>query len=687
MPRQDSPDSEHVWIALPINQPSTSAATNISTTSQPDELSVFARARKDAKRKRHGNENAPDERPTVPDERPTAPDEDNPFLFTSQDGVVCPPVSKRQNTKSKDNPLSEQRQHDDTSESNSYIKTTTIQTITTIRTEVKRVITIKTTKEGSDDVVEELIYEEQDDPFIDEKADENVSEEIIVETGNCTYVRQPPPPPLPIDEMPRVSRRRKRHQDNDEPSTKKRRLEKDNTVLPSPPVLRRQTTAETIPATDTPGNEARLNKGTRVYARWSDGFYYPGVVFGVCGFKSGFCYEVLFDDGDKRKIRPSQLIARNSLSIGQSVMAQDPDGYYDPGIIVGLYTTPTDKGYEIELQKTKQRKKYTKRFVILSEGQVRLLVRTISNSSDKSTSSTEIITSSSGGQSKSRNTSAKDTNSPSPLTTTRTVAGDAETPKSTRKTKRRRQRRVGVAKESSSDGDVEKRKQTKRVKRGILKKPSVPTRTSPRKKTTKQTNSSTSGSTSTSPRKSPQQGSTTSVPTRTSQQANSSTSGPTRTSPRKSKSPRKYSQQANTSTNVPTNDTIFAGFAFLITRCCTMSSDSESEQPEFDRALIVRQIEAGGGVILKDFRETQDTVADRCFLISNSYCRTVKYFQCLANGIPMVSHTWIYDCTALNTLQDYKNYLLPAGRSLETDEVVECTTMTNVLGGLTVSKY
>lgn len=35
--------------------------------------------------------------------------------------------------------------------------------------------------------------------------------------------------------------------------------------------------------------------------------------------------------------------------------------------------------------------------------------------------------------------------------------------------------------------------------------------------------------------------------------------------------------------------------------------------------------------------------AKQCFLISNSYQRTIKYFQCLAAAIPCISHLWIRD--------------------------------------------
>lgn len=586
MPRQDSPDSLNVGTPLPINKPSTSTApippTMRPAPNRPSEMSVFARARKEAKRPR--------------EEQHIQEENTDPFLFTSQDAAVGPPVAKRQKT----HPSRDNKETDGERAGFVFQNTTTIKTFKTITTVVRRITSIVTTKEDTGEVVDTVEYEDQDDPIIDEKVDVKVNVETILQTENG-YVRQPTPR-VAVEQLPRVSPRVKGRRLESKKEQKRVKTTEDEEK--SKNITEDSSEAETPP---------RLPTGTRVFARWSDGYYYPGAVIGIAEFATGRCYDVRFDDGDKRKIRPNQLVVRESLDIGQSVFAQDPDGFYDQGTIVGR-PSGEDSMYEIELKKSKQRKRYLKKFIILSEKQVKTLLHTSSSSGTMDSESSKLLKSSSSNissSSKSRDTSAKDTSGSS----NELVAKDnVETPKSSRKAKRRNQKRKRRGAQSTSEESTEEKakKPVKRVKRDLLK-----------------------------------------------------TSEPTRTSPRKKKA--------------PSNDTMFAGFAFLITRCCNVS-DSESELQEFDRAQIERNIEAGGGVILRDFSETQNTVADRCFLISNSYCRTVKYFQCLANGIPMVSHMWIHDCTILNRLQDYKKYLLPAGRSLETGEVVECKT-TNA-GGL-----
>ncbi|KAK2489797.1 hypothetical protein MC885_005688, partial [Smutsia gigantea] len=68
----------------------------------------------------------------------------------------------------------------------------------------------------------------------------------------------------------------------------------------------------------------------------------------------------------------------------------------------------------------------------------------------------------------------------------------------------------------------------------------------------------------------------------------------------------------------------------------------------------------------------QCNTAYQCLLIADQHCRTRKYFLCLASGIPCVSHVWVHDSCHANQLQNYRNYLLPAGYSLEEQRVLDC---------------
>ncbi|NWX53435.1 TP53B protein, partial [Promerops cafer] len=140
---------------------------------------------------------------------------------------------------------------------------------------------------------------------------------------------------------------------------------------------------------------------------------------------------------------------------------------------------------------------------------------------------------------------------------------------------------------------------------------------------------------------------------------------------------------------LPHNKTLFLGYAFLLTMATpsdklvnrqkpsdgpTGSSEEEedfSEITPYDKHYIAQQLRAGAGYILEDFNETQCNVAYQCLLIADQHCRTQKYLLCLARGIPCVSHIWVHDSCHANQLQNYRNYLLPAGYSLQEQKLLE----------------
>ncbi|NXH31062.1 TP53B protein, partial [Myiagra hebetior] len=140
---------------------------------------------------------------------------------------------------------------------------------------------------------------------------------------------------------------------------------------------------------------------------------------------------------------------------------------------------------------------------------------------------------------------------------------------------------------------------------------------------------------------------------------------------------------------LPHNKTLFLGYAFLLTMATpsdklvnhqkssdgpTGSSEEEedfSEMTPYDKHYIEKQLRAGAGYILEDFNETQCNAAYQCLLIADQHCRTRKYLLCLARGIPCVSHIWVHDSCHANQLQNYRNYLLPAGYSLQEQKLLE----------------
>ncbi|XP_072480836.1 TP53-binding protein 1 isoform X3 [Notamacropus eugenii] len=140
---------------------------------------------------------------------------------------------------------------------------------------------------------------------------------------------------------------------------------------------------------------------------------------------------------------------------------------------------------------------------------------------------------------------------------------------------------------------------------------------------------------------------------------------------------------------LPHNKTLFLGYAFLLTMATandklanrsklpdgpTGSSEEEEEfleAPPYNKQYTESQLRAGAGYILEDFNEAQCNVAYQCLLIADQHCRTRKYFLCLASGIPCVSHVWVHDSCHANQLQNYRNYLLPAGYSLQEQRILE----------------
>ncbi|XP_070619649.1 TP53-binding protein 1 isoform X1 [Erythrolamprus reginae] len=148
---------------------------------------------------------------------------------------------------------------------------------------------------------------------------------------------------------------------------------------------------------------------------------------------------------------------------------------------------------------------------------------------------------------------------------------------------------------------------------------------------------------------------------------------------------------------LPQNKTLFLGYAFLLSmantaeklsshRKAAVSSEEEEfvERVPYNKPYTELQLQAGGGFILEDFNESQCSAAYECLLIADQHCRTRKYFLCLARGIPCVSHMWVHDSCLSNKTQNYKDYLLPAGYSLEEERLLEWHPRKNPFQGLRV---
>ncbi|KAA0723631.1 TP53-binding protein 1 [Triplophysa tibetana] len=125
---------------------------------------------------------------------------------------------------------------------------------------------------------------------------------------------------------------------------------------------------------------------------------------------------------------------------------------------------------------------------------------------------------------------------------------------------------------------------------------------------------------------------------------------------------------------LPENSSLFMGFVFMLTASSESERDSNqqlSDEDEesvqrapYNKGYTMRQLEAGGGLILPDFNEEQCKAAYQSLLIADQHCRTRKYLLCVAGGVPCVSQMWVRDCSQEKKLLNYRNYLLPAGLGL-----------------------
>ncbi|XP_069136776.1 uncharacterized protein [Argopecten irradians] len=116
------------------------------------------------------------------------------------------------------------------------------------------------------------------------------------------------------------------------------------------------------------------------------------------------------------------------------------------------------------------------------------------------------------------------------------------------------------------------------------------------------------------------------------------------------------------------------------------SSSNVADEPTipFDKNQLKVWIEDGGGIILEKYNEAEVSSARQCILLSDSYQRTVKYFQCLAAGLLCLSHVWVYDCYSEEELLDHKAYILPSGISLEKRRLMEWKPTLNLLVNMKV---
>ena len=83
---------------------------------------------------------------------------------------------------------------------------------------------------------------------------------------------------------------------------------------------------------------------------------------------------------------------------------------------------------------------------------------------------------------------------------------------------------------------------------------------------------------------------------------------------------------------------------------------------------------------------TDASKARFALLLADTHCRTLKYFQALALGVPCIHTRWVSDCVRTGRLLDWRPYLLASGQSSFLGEATCSRTLTfNPLSGGTVA--
>uniref|UniRef100_A0A8C0G8D0 BRCT domain-containing protein n=1 Tax=Chelonoidis abingdonii TaxID=106734 RepID=A0A8C0G8D0_CHEAB len=144
---------------------------------------------------------------------------------------------------------------------------------------------------------------------------------------------------------------------------------------------------------------------------------------------------------------------------------------------------------------------------------------------------------------------------------------------------------------------------------------------------------------------------------------------------------------------LPHNKTLFLGYAFLLTMATSSDKLAIHQKPsdgpagsseEEEGEMNLPHCTSRWNPVAVSLPPPQCNAAYQCLLIADQHCRTRKYFLCLASGIPCVSHVWVRDSCHANQLQNYRNYLLPAGYSLQEQRLLEWHPRENPFGNLKV---
>lgn len=395
--------------------------------------------------------------------------------------------------------------------------------------------------------------------------------------------------------------------------------------------------------------------GSRVIAKWKDGFYYPGTLKSSVDYSK---YFVCFDDGDSLLVKVNDILLIEQLPVGQSVMVLTKLDDFEYGLIIkqlpGCYLVETDAGHTGS---------YTYNQVILSADQAACII------ADR------------GGSF--RIQLPKSLEPPHHLSD---VSLDNLIDEPRRSAKKKAATPPPVKDEAEQAGQGQTTGRSRKRKLDMLQPQATSTPTSPKEKLEP-------------------------VPKQRRVETKSLQNSPVRGGLLSSPGRRSLSKAGGAGGDVVSKDIgpipkkkIFRGIYFLMThtdKCDVnqatdkkrshdssqgmLTDDSATEEVNlvpFNKDHLTLQIEAGDGTVVQDMDDQLLSSGKKLVLISSTHQRTLKYMQCLACGVPCLSHMWVVDSCTQGQLLNEKSYVLPAGISLERNRLMEWKKKGDIFLGL-----
>ncbi|XP_041368537.1 TP53-binding protein 1-like [Gigantopelta aegis] len=409
-------------------------------------------------------------------------------------------------------------------------------------------------------------------------------------------------------------------------------------------------------------------------ARWRDGFYYPGKIISMDEITK---YQILFDDGDSMLVKVKDILLIEQLPIGQSVMVMSQDGYFDCGLIVEHVYQADKLMYKVECDNGSN-KKCLRSEIILSEDQASCLM---------SDEELRITVSTPGHVIRKPAIVSLDNLIEGPRRSATKPKVQDKTDDVTHSTGKRK----GLKKMRDLDGaedDVPRSTERLTSKRGrSLKAASTPTPDRRKQLTVRETGRT--------PKKPAEK-----TPRKRKHPLDSRSSSPLGGAVQSPVSVRRSPRKGTVESSNPLMK-IFAGMVFLLSHAdkslvqreqekklledssLETSADENITDEEqlfgFDKEYLRMEIERRSGLVIDKYNKLKADGAIACYLISDTYQRTIKYIQCLAAGIPCVSHLWVRESCKQGKALDIKAYLLPAGISLQRRKLMEWRQDANCL--------